>query len=267
MSALVLLATVVVLRAQEPAELPTFDVASVRSSQPDARYRLGLLPNGRLDARAATVERLILTSYTLHESQVVDGPDWLDSERFDILATPPDGAPVDRVSTLARIRALLRDRFGLRTHTESRELSVYALVVARADGRLGSGLHASTVDCAAADQALQEARARGEFFTGVTCRGSIFSQADDALVLRYGAKSMSEMAEVLTPYVGRMVVDGTGLSGLFDMEVSFSQDPQPESDAVSIVTAVQEQLGLRLQERRTDARVLVIDRVERPAPN
>jgi hypothetical protein len=135
MSALVLLATVVVLRAQEPAELPTFDVASVRSSQPDARYRLGLLPNGRLDARAATVERLILTSYTLHESQVVDGPDWLDSERFDILATPPDGAPVDRVSTLARIRALLRDRFGLRTHTESRELSVYALVVARADGR------------------------------------------------------------------------------------------------------------------------------------
>jgi uncharacterized protein (TIGR03435 family) len=78
---------------------------------------------------------------------------------------------------------------------------------------------------------------------------------------------MPELATILTPYAGRIVVDGTGLSGLFDMEVSFSQDPQPGSDAVSIFTAVQEQLGLRLQERRTDARVLVIDHVERPAPN
>jgi len=78
---------------------------------------------------------------------------------------------------------------------------------------------------------------------------------------------MSEIAMALSPYVGRMVVDGTGLSGLFDMEVAFSRDPQTVSDAVSIFTAAEGQLGLKLENRRRDVMVLVVDEVERPSPN
>jgi uncharacterized protein (TIGR03435 family) len=168
----------------EQEAAPTFEVASVRLSDPDASYRQAFLPTGRYEARAVTVKRLILTSYDLHESQVIDAPDWIDSDRFDIVATAPDGAAVDGYSALARIRALLGDRFSLRTHTEMRELPVYELTFAREDRSLGSGLHPSTIDCAAAEQALQEARDRGEFFRGVTCRASFSGQGNGVTVFR-----------------------------------------------------------------------------------
>jgi len=242
-------------------------VASVRPSDPDASYRLAFPPNGRLDARATTVERLILTSYNLHRSQVVDEPDWVNSARFDILATAPDGAPVDGLSTMARIRALLRDRFGLRTHTEMREAQVYELDFARADHRLGPGLRPSTIDCEAAEKALQDARARGERPTIILCRASFSGGSDGVTVFRYGGRTMDQIAMALSNYAGRMVVDRTGLAGRFDMEVTFTTDVEPGSNAVSIFTAAQEQLGLKLEDRRTGIQVRVIDEVEPPEPN
>jgi uncharacterized protein (TIGR03435 family) len=135
----------IVVLAQAPAA-PGFEVASVKPNTSGARASsTHTLPGGRVTATNVTVRQLILGAYGLRGLQLTGGPSWIDSDRFDIDARAPENTPPEQVFPL--VRALLADRFKLVVHTETREQPIYALVLARADKKLGPQLKESTLDC------------------------------------------------------------------------------------------------------------------------
>lgn len=131
-------------RLDQPADRDRFDVASVKPNKSGGIPNvIGLFPGGRLTATNVALRELIRLAYDLQPSQLVGGPDWINSSRFDVAAR----ADVAGRPSLAMIRSLLAERFQLTTHRETRELPTYALVMARADRRLGPRLQVSRVDC------------------------------------------------------------------------------------------------------------------------
>jgi uncharacterized protein (TIGR03435 family) len=176
------------------------------------------------------------TPLALEEHQVAEGPEWTAREAFDIEARMPEGprAPGD---SLLMLRALLAERFALKVHTETRELPVYALVRTEREGALRPASGTCAPRCGAR---------RG--FDGFMASGV----------------SMRSLAIALGPIAGRPVVDRTGLPGTFDFQLRFAADPNRESKFPSIFTALQEQLGLKLESARAPIDVIVIDHVERP---
>ena len=254
-----------ILIAQEPTPADTsmaFEVASIRPSGVGGRYGLRFLPDASLSATSAVVERLIVTAYALHSVQLANKPKWVDEEPFDIQAKSPAGASAASPEMLRRLQSLLHDRFALRAHTETRKADVYALTFARKDRALGKQI----VPCVKDDDksASLSATRCGTTFSAPLIRPGIIEGS--YLAVRDTAVPMSRITLGLSTFARRMVVDETGLSGLFDMELRVPQDDQLSS-AASVFTAVQEQLGLKLEARRADIRVLVIDRIERPTPN
>jgi len=235
---------------------PSFEVASVKqntSAAPQASLRID--PGGYLRATAAPVFWLIGGAYgdakgALRPEQVVGAPSWLRSERYDIAAKVPDAYASGEASPFITMRpfiqSLLEERFYLRTHRESRELPIYALVRAR-NGRLGPGLSRSTVDCS-------KDETKCGFGGGAAGRIKVEALTSDLLM------------QLLANASGRIVIDRTGLEGPFAIDLEWSQD-QSVSDRPSIFTAVQEQLGLKLESMREPVNVLVIDHVERPSPD
>jgi uncharacterized protein (TIGR03435 family) len=262
------------LSAQIP--VPAFDVTSVKPNKSvDAPSRLGFQPGG-FTATNETLRRVIGEAYgplqPLPGFQILGGPDWMDTDRFDIVAKV-EGTP-SPVARQAMLRTLLTDRFKLTVHGETRALPIYWLVMARNDGTLGPQLRRSDVDCAA----LDAARRRGEP-PAPALPGPV-----PACALRFGvgqltAKGMT-MAQLagmaLSRFVNRVVVDRTGLSGGFDWTLEWTPDQAPSGRAAavesqtndpnhpSLFTAVQEQLGLKLTSEKGPVQVLVIDAVERP---
>jgi uncharacterized protein (TIGR03435 family) len=172
------------------------------------------------------------------------------------------------------VRALLIDRFKLRYHIERREEDGYALRLARRDARFGPNLHASTVDCPARRAARSENRDVPPLPAGALECG----MRNAAGVINFGGVPMSVFVEMLSNQTGRQVVDRTGLSGNYDVDLRFSVDsqrprgsadrqPPAPDDAPSIFTAVQEQLGLKLEPGRAPVDRLIIDHIERPDPD
>jgi uncharacterized protein (TIGR03435 family) len=243
--------------AQEPETPPSFEVASIkRNTSPGVNTTLAVDPGGRVRVVGATVFWLIAGAYGdakggLRPEQVVGAPGWLSSERYDINAKAADADGLGEDATFIRMRpylqSLLEDRFQLRTHRESRELPIYALVRSGKNDALGPGLSLSTVDC------LKEAAKCG--ISG----GPIGRIKAEAL-------TSDLLTQLLGNATGRVVVDRTGLNGPFAVDLEWSPD-QSTSDKPSIFTAVQEQLGLKLEAERGPVDVLVIDHVERPTPD
>src|SRR5947207_1499225 len=132
---------------------PTFEVASVKPNKSgDRGSRLGGAPNGRMTATNVSLKQLIGNAYNVRDFQIVGGPEWLDVDRFDIAASvghaiqpSPSGPPPEIVQMF---KNLLADRFKLVTHTETKEMPIYQLVLARPDGKLGPKIHPAAVDCA-----------------------------------------------------------------------------------------------------------------------
>jgi uncharacterized protein (TIGR03435 family) len=203
-------------------------------------------------------------------------PDGIDTERYTITAKMPDGASV--AAQQVAIRNLLKDRFKLVTHQETRELPIYNLVLARSDGRLGPALKESSAECQTAAK---------EYFVAV--RGGAPAQAPPAAIakcvssqpgigkLGFNGQSISSLVTVLPQFVERKVIDRTGLTGLYDLTLKWTpeaipsllglpQDPLPpgDPDVPNIFTALQEQLGLKLEAGRGPVEVIVIDRLEKP---
>jgi uncharacterized protein (TIGR03435 family) len=277
------------LRAQSAAPAPgsqAFEVASVKPNKSgDGRISIQMQPGGRFTATNLPLRELIRMAYGVQNSQLVGGPDWIGSERFDIVAkaesdpppSPPGGPPGPM---LMMVRNLLVERFKLAVHSETRDLPIYALVMARADGRLGPQLRASQVDCAAL---MSAARGRGGpppappkpgerppcgTFIGI---GRIAA----------GGVSMTQLATNLSQRVNRVVLDRTGLTGPYEFELEFTPDQLPQGppppgapslppidpNGPSIFTALQEQLGLKLDAQRGPVEVLVIDGVAQPTPD
>jgi uncharacterized protein (TIGR03435 family) len=270
--------------AQDPAPRLTFEVASVKRSPPASggiRVMFGSREGDRWLAENATLRILLRNAYDVEygmDGQIVGGPSWIDTDRFDIQATMAPGTSNTDMKSM--VRTLLADRFQLRTHTERRELPVYVLVVARNDGRLGPQMRPLKVDC----DAVRAARARGEkppadpaptCTTGMSIRRTGITELDSS------GMTMAALIDNLSRAAGRPVLDRTGLTGSFAVSLRFATDasslsplggpPQGVSlepvDAPSLTAAVQEQLGLRLESRREPVAVLVVDSASSPAEN
>jgi uncharacterized protein (TIGR03435 family) len=269
---------------------PVFEVASVKPNESDdGRVMFGLQPGGRFTASNVTFVALLRQAYQLQEFQVAGGPGWIRSDRFDVTARAPEGDAADIGPQADRIRpmlqALLRDRFKLATHNETRDMPIYALVVARSDGTLGPKLTPSATDCAA-----QRGRGRGPRGGGAPPQTFQPGQRIDCGlmmgfgVMNAGGMPIIELARTISPQVGRIVIDKTGLTGSYDFELNYAPDPggggfagipappgaqAPAADPnlPSLFTALEEQLGLKLDAERGPVDVLVIDAVEPPDPD
>lgn len=275
MAAAALGATLAPLTAQEVSGPAAFEVASIKRNTSGGPSRGRTEPGGRFTATSAPALQLIRLAYDNRSAdRILNVPDWVASERFDIVAKAPDGVQVGR-DMGALMRSLLRERFAFEAHVEMREMPIFELVLARRDGRLGPKLQRSSCDCTGnrtepgCKQPLQTA-ALPEF-DGLTCM---------QVGLR-GRRLMRgfPLREFADEVNGRAVVDRTGLTGTWNLELEFTPDePSPVGDPAasdltplasppSFFTAVEEQLGLRFRPSRGPVEVVVIDRIERPTPD
>lgn len=263
---------------------PAFDVVSVRPSAPPTGgpmfATIGSRPGGQWISQNVQFISILRAAYTSFPSpgQIVGGPDWIHTERFDINARAAGDPPAEVVTEMLKL--LLADRFKLKVHTEQREIDVYALVLARPDGRLGPGLRKAAVDCEAREAARKRDLAAGLPATQASAPkpgerpecGMLSSSMNGVLRVATGSTPISAVVRQIQVNVGRPVIDRTGLTGRFDIELQFSATgPQTAADQpdapTSVFTAVQEQLGLKLKSRKERMDVLVIDQVEMPTPN
>lgn len=223
---------------------PQFDAASIKPNNSGARNRSQTTDGRTFRATDVPARTLIRQAYGLmfEDYRLLGAPDWTNFERFDVVATLPADAPKSQVSTM--LRALLVDRFSLIAHTEVRDAPAYALMLARKDGRLGPQLRHTVKDCgddhSCALQIGKEISGRGQ--------------------------RMAELAKTLLQFAGRSIEDRTGLDGGFDFDIQASEISGDDS-LPSIYTAIQEQLGLKLEPIRAPVEFVVVDRIERPTPN
>jgi uncharacterized protein (TIGR03435 family) len=249
----------------------TFEVASVRLNRSGSgSMSMGWEPGG-FRATNAPLLLIVQTAFGVRDRGLVGLPAWAASERYDITARAPGEIATDARQSM--LQALLRERFALVTHREMREMPVYALVLARDDGRLGPGFRTSAVDCSPRGRAAMppHVAASGGGAAGpgggLPDRPVCGSLAIGSSLIA-GGITASELASAVSRRVDRPVLDRTGLSGFYDVDLKWSpltlaaDDPGP-----TLFTAVQEQLGLRMERSQGLVEVLVIDRVGRPAPD
>jgi uncharacterized protein (TIGR03435 family) len=274
-----------VLRAQSAAGAAagsSFEAASIKPNRSaDLGWRLEPQPGGRLTGTNAPAAALIRFAYDLPEFLVVGGPDWLRSDRFDVVAKAEGDPPVEQKRLM--LRRLLAERFRLTAHTETRELPFYALLMARSDGRPGPRLRRAQAECGRAGQSSDSGIEFSPQSGPPACGFFGFAAGTDFRAGRGGMAfrglTMAALAKVLLPMLRRSVSDETGLTGYFDADFDFIAElpipppppgePPPPFDApfVSVFTVLPEQLGLKLDSRRGPVEVLVIDRVEQPGPD
>ena len=248
---------------------PRFDVASVKPHRAtdDIMFALQFHDGGKLTA-TGSLRMLIRTAYHLQGSQLVGGPDWIDSALFDIEALS-DGDPT-RDTTLVMLQELLAERFQVRVRTERRERPVYELSLADG-GAVRPQLSRSAADCDASRPAAFSPDSR------LVCGVSYAPGRLDAVGM-----TMRALATNLSLWVDRAVIDGTGLEGRYDLQLKWAPDGVPQApqflstpdlqaigtvdpDAPSLVTALPEQLGLRLNPQRRPVEVVVVEQAQRPA--
>lgn len=277
-----------VAAAQDPVvppadPLPSFEVASVRVNRTnEIGSFIRRQPGGRFNATNMPLRTLIQFAYQVRPFQVEGAPDWTASTRYDIAARAEGDLPLTPPGTVAQemlmLRSLLADRFKLAVRSETRDMPIYELRLARDDGRLGPNLSVTSTDCqalmkAAAARGGQPAPPPPGPGDRVQCGMRIGPGR-----LSAGSMPMSEFANVLATLLQRTVVDRTGLTGFYDAEMTFFMEqlpgpggaplapptgvPAPDSSAPSIFTALQEQLGLKLESARGPVPVLIIERVE-----
>ena len=258
------------LRAQAPASttgLPSFEVASVKRNTSGSLIVNTTIEGNRYVATNLSVKDLLATAYApLPRSRMVGGPSWINTDRFDIVATM-EGAPTPP-EIFEMVRSLLVERFRLAAHSETRDGDVYDLIVASSAGELGPKLRPPTPDCAVEN--ADRLRCPGAIWPG-KLTGVGITMAD-----------LARMLDVFTEQ--RTVRDRTGLTGRYDLELVWTPDrlgplPPNAPDAVvrareaidpngpALSTALQEQLGLKLEAKKDKVDVLVIDQVERPTEN
>jgi uncharacterized protein (TIGR03435 family) len=285
---LVFLVRAVGMSAQTPTPAPSvsFEAASVKPNASGERNTsVRRLPGGRFTATNAPAALLLQMAYQLQPFQMQGAPPWLRTDRFDIVARldgdpppPPVGSDQPDQLMLA-LQTLLADRFKLSVRWETQELPIYALVLARADGRLGPNIRTAAVDCTAAAAASAAAAKESRTLNPNTPDRVSCGFRNSRGRIMFGGYPMSFFANGLANEVARLVVDRTGLTGNWDFELTYTRDAvrQPDvtdaapasvdPDGASLFTALQEQLGLKLESTKGPVRVLVIDRIEPPTPD
>ena len=283
------------LRAQSAG----FEVASVKTSNPNPTGPLGAMPMilpalGRLTANNVTLKMLVMTAYDKQPFEIVGGPPWENADKFDINAKAED--PTLKLDAMRELlKGLLADRFKLQAHTETREVPIYALVLARKDGKLGDKLKASADNCPDFKEQQQkqlEAIAKGGLAAiaqlagkpGETrpCAIMPLPAAPGSIGLKASGQSLDTLVLLLKQLTGRPVVNKTGLTGQYDFELTIDMQtimqlyqqlgvnlPVPPNlpEGPSLMTQLQEDLGLKLDSQRGPGEVLVVDCAEHPTPD
>ncbi|HEV3196862.1 MAG TPA: TIGR03435 family protein [Bryobacteraceae bacterium] len=233
------------VRGQPPQQ---FEVAVIRPSlaATNGGTSFNVFEGGRLRIINEPVKLLIRAAFQIQNAQIAGGPEWLESDRYDIEAKTGRPEKIEPGQMSPLLQGLLADRFNLKFHREMRELTVYALVVEK-NQRSGPKLKASTEGAGTAMN---------------THGGPGKSQQ-----LVGTAVSMGALAGYVGNRLGRIVVDKTGLSESYDFTLEWAPDGAPETSVPSLVTALQEQLGLKLESQKSPMEVLVIDNLRRPSEN
>jgi uncharacterized protein (TIGR03435 family) len=215
---------------------PRFEVASIKPSPPDAGGTTVYNPTReRFAADSITTRTLIAFAWDVRVFQVSGGPGWLDSQRYDVVAKPEGDAAVERIRRM--VRTLLAERFQLQVHHAEKEMPVFTLEIAKGGSKIRAASPGDGPDIRGPKGHLTTRRITAEM-----------------------------LARILANELDRPVVDRTGIEGTFDADLEWT--PEQNSDpGPSIFTAIQEQLGLKLEAERAPVDVLIVDRVERPSAN
>lgn len=218
-------------------QAPSFDVASVKPANPNAVGSNTDSDPGRITMQNVTLKRCIMRAYEAPDIQITGGPKWIDKSRFDIEARADHPAGYAELNQM--LQTLLAERFHLALHHETRSLQGYAIAVAK------NGLKMKPA----------QPGTRGHTNDGP---GSVVSTAT----------SISRLALKLSVLLGVPVVDETGVTGTFDFTLHWvPEDAADPTAGPSLFTAIQEQLGLRLEARKVQTDMLVVDRAEPPSAN
>jgi uncharacterized protein (TIGR03435 family) len=238
--------------AQEPANRPSFEVASIKVNNSGARNSgTSTRDGGLFIGTNVSVKQLIMQAYRLQDFQVIGGPDWINTAAFDIQARAAEGAvpkptgPRDynKPDTLSlMVQSLLDERFQLKVRHETREMPVYILSV----GKDGSKLRSPAGETGS----MRTNGSNGK--TNVVATGA----------------PVAALAQMLGQQLRRPVIDKTNLTGLFDFELNwFNANAPTDEVGPSVFTALQEQVGLKLESAKAPVEVLVIESVQKPSEN
>ena len=241
-SAVAFAALALTLHAQAPAPRPSFEVAAIKRNVTGSSFSGNrTLPGGRISMENQRLRQIIRSAYGSSDLEIIGGPNWIDDERWNIVATAGSNAGEGEVPWREMLKTLLMERFKLIAHVEQRERPIYGIVFARADKQLGPAIHPTACPPKAPNCEGTTANTNG------IVSGTMIGKG----------RELSDIARSLSPYAERRVFDRTGLQGRFDYELKWSED-------ASFFTAVQEQLGLKLESQRAPLDVVVVDSVDRP---
>jgi uncharacterized protein (TIGR03435 family) len=224
---------------------PSFAVATIKPHDPNERDRGIWVQGDHFDVSAASVEKLMKWAYSIQAEQIIGGPDWLRQDKYDINGRPDQAGEPNLAQQREMIQKLLADRFGLRLHRETRELPVYAIRVAKGGPKLAPAAHPEGKPLEQSD-----------------------SHRDANRLHNYESAPISYLITVEQLWSDRPLVDQTGLAGKYDFTLRYDADEAHNSDPNAppgFFTAVQEQLGLKLEPTKAPVEVFVIDHVERPS--
>lgn len=241
-----------------------------------------LLGGGRLRTEAALLPFIIQQAYNLRRYQIIGGPDWMSEARYDIEAKAEGNATFPQIYLM--LQSLLADRFKLKVHRETRQLPVYELTVTKGGNKLKQPIPGG---CAAAEiNSVPLPPPPPGTVAPPPCGRVFMGMFNGKASLEGGKVSVSELVRVLSNVMGRPVIDKTGISGNFDIHLPFAPDSSLEglpgagapggpalpvaadpSAGATIFTAIQEELGLKLESTKGPVEVIVIDGAERPTEN
>jgi uncharacterized protein (TIGR03435 family) len=267
------------LRAQSAAvPKPQFEVASIKRNVSGLSAGFNPQPGGRLTIENVPLRLLIQNAYDVFPFQVSAGPAWIDSDRYDVDAKA-DGNPSIPEMIGPMLAAILEDRFKLKVHRETKQLPVYILTVAKG----GLKLPAPKAKCGVEHDVNgrpSPPAAPGEPPL-LPCGRVIGGISPSGARLEGRSASVGSLIFILSHLLSRTIIDKTGFTGTFDMHLEFARDQAlpgapvgpapgefaPDSSKPSIFTALQEQLGLKLESDKGPVEILVIDHVEKPSEN
>jgi uncharacterized protein (TIGR03435 family) len=284
-------------QASDSAALPAFDVVSIKPHKDEGmmmRIGVSATPDG-FQADGVPLQMLIRQAFGVSEDRILGEPDWTRSARFDINAkVAPEDAPKMKALSMqqrsAMLLPMLEDRFGLKFHHETKDLQVYTLVVAKGGPKLKESALAESGDSPPPPPVPPGASGAPGGAGSIGPSGgprTMMSMSPQGMKLDARGASMASLSQLISQQIGATVADKTGLTGKYDFTLSFmpdnfmlngqmmrppggaTQDGAQSQEPVgpSLFTAVQEQLGLRLEAKKEPVDVVVIDQLEQPTPN
>jgi uncharacterized protein (TIGR03435 family) len=264
-----------------------FEAASVKLNKSDSPQGFNKInPGGRYTVENLSLLFLMRFAYErsphsrgLEPFEITGGPEWIGSDRFDINAIA--GRDVSITELRAMLQALLADRFRVKAHYESRQGPIYRMVLAEHD-KLGPQLRRTRADCSSTpSDPLRGITPGKNEACGYFGPSPTIPVGSEKAYQAVRGLTMDDFALRLYPYLGRRIIDGTGLSGYFDADFEFTAEvmmPPPPPDSgmpnpydgrtlPSIFSVLPQQLGLRLESQKGTVEILVVDHAERPTPN